>query len=412
MNVDDRGRRAAEALHRSVDGHVDVELALQAASVTATPARRLRSIGWARVALPAAVVLVAVTLLGLAALKSPSGRLGVQRDDALERKIEALPAGPLDGKESLRLPLVAEPQHDLRDGQVIVIGGRGFVPGEQVGAVMCSSEADTGDAGVDACDLGEGFANVTSGTASPEGIVRISVAVRRYIQTPKYGRVDCLSAAERCLVAVGANSDYDRSGGSYVNFAGAPPFPTPSAAVAPSTNLRPGQEVRVSGTGLLAGRQYQVQQCAGSRCVARAIVKVTGYGTVDLALAVYPAVRDDEGTVECADRCTVRITGNGPPVGASSAPMPDAVPIRFDPAAPAVPVPPPTTVPPPSTTASTVPPDRGVPCPPEPDPSCFPRGTVMPSTTSRSGTTAPSPTTTAPPTQSTATLPSSTTTAP
>ena len=58
-------------------------------------------------------------------------------------------------------PCWPSPSPTSIDGQVVTVLGRGFVPGEQVGVVMCTSDA--GVQGVAACDLGVegGFEHVT-----------------------------------------------------------------------------------------------------------------------------------------------------------------------------------------------------------------------------------------------------------
>lgn len=488
--VDDRGRRAAAGLRHSVERQIDAEGALTGL----TGRRRVGRLGGpvrplgptrsglthpamagrsGRRLLAAAVVLVAIGIIGLAVVQAPSSRLAVDTDRDGERLGRLLPSSPIDGKESMRLPVLAEPQAGLADGDAIVVAGQGFEPGEQVGVLMCSSEADTQAGGVAGCDVaGTGmggsatsdppgtpgtsasdpttsmpapstpatsgpasststtsapttststpststpsapttsapataapapsggivpggatttsqvgpdkaglppanpneapmtFDRVTYTNAQPSGLASSTFKVRRFINTPGFGRIDCASAAERCIVAMGAVSDYDRSGGTYVNFAAAPPFPEPRAAVTPSKDLAPGGSVTVEASGLIADRQVQVRQCVAKRCAVLGAAKVSGYGTVRFDVKVFPQVRDGSGEVACDDRCTVAVDGIGV-IGASSAPMPGQLDIRFDPAA-AAEVPDPsrttsttTTMPMPSTTSvdGSVPPEKDV----------------------------------------------------
>ena len=100
-------------------------------------------------------------------------------------------------------------------------------------------------------------------TADAEGNVVAEVQIRRFIETPGYGRVDCASVAERCLLGMGAISNYDRSGGVYIRFEGSPDFPVPSLSVPGSEGgLTPGQEVQVQVSAWVPGRLIRLQQCA------------------------------------------------------------------------------------------------------------------------------------------------------
>ncbi len=256
--------------------------------------------------------------------------------------LAGMPSSPIDGRASWRLPVLAKPQHGLRDGDKITVYGRGFEPNDSVGIVLCSSEADTGSAGVAACQLGSGdggsFGAVTYATASDEGNVVADVVVHRFITTPAGGQIDCRSAAERCLVAIGAVANYDRSGGSYLAFDGAPPFPQPTMATAPAGPYQPGQQVAAQVRSLVPGRSIRIRQCVGIVCQDLADGQADALGSADLAVVLQPAVVDpatgDE--VPCDGRCVLRATGIGVK-GASSAPLPHDVALAFtapDPNAP------------------------------------------------------------------------------
>ena len=186
----------------------------------------------------------------------------------VEDVLAIMPASPIDGKESQKLPVAVVPQSDLVDGQFVNVVAKGFQPGERVGAVLCIAEAAL--EGVTACDLGTdgGFDHVTYSNATAEGFVQVDVPVRATIVTPFSGPVDCLSGPERCLVAVGAVGDYDRSGGAAIGFVGQPAFPVPTFAVAAPGPYVPDQLVDVIAAGLVWPREVQVQLCAGEQCVA------------------------------------------------------------------------------------------------------------------------------------------------
>jgi hypothetical protein len=169
----------------------------------------------------------------------------------VEQLLANMPASPIDGRQSQRLPVAATPRSGLVDGQIVTALGKGFHPGERVGAVVCLAEAAL--EGVAACDLGTngGFDHVTYAEASNEGFVHVDVAVPAMIVTPFSGPVDCRSGPERCLVALGAVSDYDRSGGAAIGFAEQPPFPEPIFTVSAPGPYLPDHVADVVVTGMM-----------------------------------------------------------------------------------------------------------------------------------------------------------------
>lgn len=279
--------------------------------------------------------------------------------DNPETVLELMPAGPLDGKDSWRLPVLVIPQSDVADGETVTVLGRGFLPDERVGVVMCASEAAT--EGVGACSLGDSrstFRYVTYADADENGDVQAPLRVRQNIDTPATGAIDCASEPERCLVAIGAVSDYDRSGGSFVNFAGAPAFAEVGILVDPVGPYAPGQVVRVGAAGLIPTRDVELVQCLDDVCLLLQRGQVSADGTFIASGAVQPVLTSpDGGPLPCGTSCVLRVQGTGLR-SASSAPMPDDIPIAFvdDGRAPLPAEPPPTTSPPtaPPLTETTV----------------------------------------------------------
>jgi hypothetical protein len=262
-SIDDHGREAAFALHDDVASRVDTEAAL--AAVTA--ARRRGPGRWAAAA--ASVVLLA----GAVALLSgdDGGREVLDTDpDRAERLLEdaaltLTPAGPRDGKDSLMLPVTAEPATGLREGDTITVRGEGFVPGESVGIVQCAIEAAQPGrggvgAGVDACNIGR-FEQVT---ADDEGVATGTFPVYRALSTSIAGTVDCAASPERCIVAMGALSDYDRSGGTAISFdpEGLTPLELPTLEAAPAEGLADGDRILVTGTGHRPGALVHLELCS------------------------------------------------------------------------------------------------------------------------------------------------------
>ncbi len=259
------------------------------------------------------------------------GELDTSGDARSAAILNALPRGPIDGKASWRLPVVVKPQTGLRDGQTVTVYGRGFDPDQSLGIVQCTSEADTSALGVGACQLAadgqpEGFGAVTYATASAEGTVVAEFVVRRYVTTPEGGQVDCQSAPERCLIGVGAVSNYDQSGGAYIDFAGAPPFAQPELTADPGGPYVPGQEVTARATGLVPLRGYRLQQCKGEVCEDLGDATADADGTVTAAVVLQPDVDGPEtgDEVDCDGGCVLRLNGIGVK-GGSSAPLPDDV---------------------------------------------------------------------------------------
>jgi hypothetical protein len=399
MDLDHRAAEAAAQLRDEVDAEVDLDTAY--GRVLAGVGRRRSRTAGVRIGVAALVGLVAVGALAVVTIGAGpgGGRTGDAdryEELALEDGITArgaailggLPDGPLDGRESWRLPVVADRADGLHEGDEITLYGKGFEPGESVGAVHCSSEADTANGGVGACDLGDAsyaFAHTVGGTARYDGSVAITVPVRRFITTPDYGPVDCASLPERCLLAIGAASDYDRSGGTYINFADAPPFPEPSVAIDPPGPYTAGQEVTVQAAGLVAGRQYQVEQCVGDEhCASLAMGRASAEGTYGATVAIGSAVEVDGVVEDCGNVCTLAVRGVGLPDQTTADP-PAPIPLGPIAGEGTVAAAPTTTTPPDPATAT------------EP-PSTLVEGTVPPSTEVGPGTTTvvPGPTTAVP----------------
>lgn len=173
---------------------------------------------------------------------------------------------PDDGKDSVGLPVSAEPSTGLVDGQTVTISGSGFPPGEQIGVVMCTREAgaEHGGRGVDACNIG----HFAQGTSDQQGTVSIEFEVRRLAMLDGQ-EVDCASEPGRCIIGMGMISDYDQSGGVAVDFDPSVPLPEPPVATLAQTGgIADGQVVDATVTGLRPDGYLSVQLCTenGFRC--------------------------------------------------------------------------------------------------------------------------------------------------
>lgn len=252
--LDQRARAASDGLRTHVLQHVRPE-----DSRADAPLPRARRAPLTAVAVLLALVVGAVALVG----QGGDGRTRLDLDGPLPEPGVLRPLGPRDGKDSIRLPVTVEPSTGLRDGDVVSVRGEGFVPGEQVGIVQCAREAggDTPEVrgGVDACNV----ADVVYADADDDGIASGTFPVHRVLTTPMTGTVDCAAEAERCIIGVGAISDYDRSGGHALTFAdGGDPIEIPVIDVSPVEGLADRDVVRVSGSGLTPGTVLDVAVCS------------------------------------------------------------------------------------------------------------------------------------------------------
>lgn len=343
QQLDDVGRDAARGLRLHVDQHVDVERHLATLPTGApTPKPRSRIL-----AVAAAVVVLGGMILAIGNTGGDDGRsrLDVDADGNPLPDPEPgtlTPLGPQDGKDSMRLPVTIEPLEGLTDGGTVTVSGSGFAPGEEVGIVQCASEAGGGDApetaaGIDGCSINI----VEYAYADEAGDATGTFDVRRVVTTPLTGTVDCAAEPDRCIVAMGAITDYDRSGGVAFIIAGGDPVDIPTLAVNPADGLGDGDVVRITGKGYQPGEQLSVEVCSTdpSSCWATGAdlarvepapnedcftecsgfglqVEVDDRGTIDAELPVYRFLPSEEPGryVDCAiSDCRLRVTGSTAP---------------------------------------------------------------------------------------------------
>ena len=325
--LDERGRRAARGLRVHVEQHLG-------STVSGPPAPGRGRRAWAPKV--AAIAAVAALVVGFAATQGPGGDGGgrLEVDDARRPELSAgllTPLGPRDGKDSIQLPVTAEPSTGLRDGDQVTVRGEGFVPGESVGIVQCAREAggDTPEArgGVDGCYIGD-YVNVN---ADEQGVAQGTYVIKRVLTTPLTGSVDCAAEVGRCIVAMGAISDYDRSGGTAIELAtDVEPVELPTVQVQPAEGLADGQTVRVTATGLTPDDVMFVEVCSAdpSACWSTGApltdpggygslgLQVDGSGRLDGEVPVWRFLPGGEpGTyVDCAvSRCSLRLSGKTAP---------------------------------------------------------------------------------------------------
>lgn len=212
-------------------------------------------------------------------------------DPAVDRDVPApVPialGAPDDGKDSVGLPVTAEPSTGLLDGQAVRVTGSGFPPGESVGVVMCAREAgrEHGARGAEACDIGR----YASGSAGPDGVAVVTFHVQRTLLLDGE-EIDCASEPGRCIIGMGLISDYDRSGGFAVEFdPSAPLAPAPTVELGRTAGIVDGETVPVRATGLHPGSVLFAQLCetARVRCTGIGELEVRDDGTVDDAIRLW-----------------------------------------------------------------------------------------------------------------------------
>ena len=340
---DDRIRASAQRFRDEVAASVDVELAHQQSR-----RGRDRPRSGAVAAVLAALALVAGALI----LRPQSGEVEVAIDEETTTTTSTtiapeptvpddgqVPApiaigAPDDGKDSVGLPVTAEPSTGLTDGQTVMVTGSGFPPGVAVGVVMCAKEAgaDHGGRGVDACNIG----HFSQGDTDQDGNVSIDFSVRRLLVVDGE-EIDCASEPGRCILGMGMLSDYDQSGGVAVDFDPDEPLPEPPAiTLSKYDGIADGEEVRVRVSGLLPDSHIAFLECTSDgHCaeLGRETADSAGSFTGDVRLwrnlgVPAGAGADRPPNVDCAvERCTVTIRAQAPR-GRRAAP----VPISFDPA--------------------------------------------------------------------------------
>lgn len=237
---------------------------------------------------------------------------------------------PHDGKDSIGLPVKAEPATGLVDGQTVQVTGTGFPPGESVGVVMCTREAgrDHGARGVDACNIGR----YASATADADGVATASFQVSRLVVLDGQ-EVDCASEAQRCLIGMGMISDYDQSGGVLIGFDPTAPLPEPPVvSVEGDAPFTDGQQVTVRVDGLRPNSSVGATVCTADELICSGsasdgVVGDDGTAAFDLRLwRVFSAPPWESSAVgqdvDCA-LVTCRLQVWGEAIGGRAIPMVD-----------------------------------------------------------------------------------------
>ncbi len=266
VSDDDLDRRAAA-------GAAGVAQATMAVDVPTSESQRRRQRRQNRVFGTVVVALLVMPLTALALVHRPAGSSqeavpattttvpdpsttnvpdpSVHTEESL-KSVTLLPGGATDGKGSKGFPVDVTPFTALTDHQAVTVTGHGFPASTQLGVLMCTSEAAEGG-GIDFCDISTVVyvdSDATGSFSTPFNVARLFrttagardcaegnvdpaqfQAMRDADQHPSLRQ----PGAWTCIVAAGAVSDYDQSGGFPVTFAPGPPPTLPPVPTVPRT---------------------------------------------------------------------------------------------------------------------------------------------------------------------------------
>ncbi len=144
------------------------------------------------------------------------------------------------------------PSTGLTTGQSVTVTGSGFTPGDSLYVLECLATA-TGSTG---CDV----ASEKSVTANSDGTLPSTAFT---VATGTFGTGTCGTSAtdlSGCVISV-ANATGGDVGVATITFAATTTPAGPAVVVSPSTNLKNGQTVTVTGSGFTPGDSLYVLEC-------------------------------------------------------------------------------------------------------------------------------------------------------
>ncbi|HEX6568528.1 MAG TPA: neocarzinostatin apoprotein domain-containing protein [Acidimicrobiales bacterium] len=231
--------------------------------------------------------------------------------------VAALAAPVPSGAQTLAPTLTVTPDHDLVDGQSVLVESTGFPPGQSVMILQCRPGSTT------ATDLPLNCEVRTSLTPDASGSFSAYQAVERELQPfAGPGPVDCAAAAGACTLTAAYNGLFSTV---EVPLAFADPSaPAPTVSVSHATGLEDGDVVTVTGAGFPAGAGVAVTLCAANRpasaewCDIRPPVTTTADAAGAFAgeVTIHRAITlPSGGVVDCVGSgCVVTATtGDGGP---------------------------------------------------------------------------------------------------
>ena len=242
------------------------------------------------------------------------------------------------------IDLQVEPASDLTDGQVVRVRVTGLsnLPGAVL--AICTEYADQTTAMLGACDPGAINTPGASGSGQVTATNDQEVTVRRVLAASTATESDSYDCASRpCYLAVGSTMGSGGVRGVLVPIVFRPtPLPPPRLALDRTTNLRGGEVVGFTATGLTPDASYDVRMCRAetyegsshSECDSIGHNSTQGppltdaSGTVRGTIAAWAGIYSGLGRIDCTrDPCAATLVSRDgrPPVQVSFSFAPDVV---------------------------------------------------------------------------------------
>lgn len=221
--------------------------------------------------------------------------------------------------------LTATPSTGLLDGQLISVAASGLKPKASYALVECLAGATNSAR----C----GFFDVEGVTSDATGAFSIPFAAARMITVNGSGStIDC--AVQSCVLAVLAGRRGKVAAQTALSFQDIAVVP-PTLSADPSTALRDGQKITLSGTGFDPNSGVEIFECtseAQTSCDDNVItfVEVNLLGSFSIPFAAARMIDDGESSVDCAltTSCVVVAYGDSPGQTASASIMFADIPIK------------------------------------------------------------------------------------
>jgi Neocarzinostatin family len=238
--------------------------------------------------------------------------------------VVAAAAAPVAARATQSEPvptLVVTPDHDLVDGQTVLVEGTGFPAGQTVYAQQCKAGINSMSDLVYLCEA-RVLATVDA-TGSFSAFPSVAAALEMHDGSGDV--VDCRAVAGACslVVAYDWHSSWVEAP---LTFASGE-TPPPTITVRPAANIDDGDVVTVSGTGFAASGSISLTQCLHNRplasdwCDARTPVTATAdaAGAFSAQVTVHRGITLPSGEVhDCApSNCLIAATSAGQPAASA-----------------------------------------------------------------------------------------------
>ena len=204
------------------------------------------------------------------------------------------------GTASAAGSIQASPSTGLTNNKVVTVTGSGFSPNESLYVIECLATA-TGPTG---CDT----STVSTVTSSASGTISLQYPVATGMIANGKTCGTSVSDLTACVINIGTAQATDTAT-TPITFALPVVTYRPHVKVAPSTGLRKGQSVRVSGSGFQPGDHVYIVEClasgtTASKCALKTTVAKTINAKGQLASSVFKVVTGKIGTGTCGTKAS------------------------------------------------------------------------------------------------------------